>query len=147
MGYCTVERIRQELPARVPPEITDPVIAGLIEEWSRYCDGYVAARYPLPLPLTPPQLEVATRMLVVHDLHVRLGLFRGEPNREHNLWAQAHKILEAIRDGKLPLVGLDGSGNETTPAPSGMPRVVSRDDYRGPMSLSSQARRFGRLPE
>ncbi|MES4792434.1 MAG: hypothetical protein C4321_05085, partial [Chloroflexota bacterium] len=111
-------------------------------EWSRYCDGYVAARYPIPLSTTPPQLEVATRMLVVHDLHVAMGLFRGEPNREHNLWAQAHKILEAIRDGKLPLIG-----EETAQTSSGMPRSVSRDDYRGLMSLKAQTRRFGKLPE
>lgn len=145
--YTTIQRVRQELPARLPPEITDEVISGLIGEWSRYCDGYVAARYPLPLPLTPPQLDIATRMLVVHDLHVRLGLFRGEPNRGHNLWSQAHKILYDIRDGKLPLSLSDGVGEpESAAAPVWRPISVRRDDYQGLMSLEAQNRRFGRLP-
>lgn len=142
--YTSVEAVIAELPPRYDAtRITPETIAAKIEEWSRYCDGYVATRYQLPLPSVPPVLGVACKMLVVHALHVEHGLFRGEPNRQQTLWAQAHDILRGIADGKISLVGVGSTDAATTH----LPLSTTRDGYRGLMSLAAQERRFGRLPK
>lgn len=149
--YTSVEAVMAELPARLPTDLSREDVEALIWQWSRYADGYVANAYAVPLPpypATPGPVALAVRMLVVHDLHVRYGLFRGEPNRTHTLWAQAHEILRAIQKGEIVLTPghLGGEGEPETEGTGvgTVPPLVVRT-YRGRMSWEAQARRFGRI--
>ncbi|MHB1350113.1 MAG: gp436 family protein [Desulfobulbaceae bacterium] len=108
----------------------EALITSQLAKASAEMDGYLGARYALPLA-TPPAILVSTCVdIAVFNMYARR---QGPP--EH--WAARYKnaiaFLTKVAEGKISLGAGDPDGNATAAAPeiSGPPRIFSRDKLSG----------------
>ncbi len=86
-------------------------IASALVDASAEIDGYLAGRYPLPLPTVPaPLVRICCNIARYHLSGA--DVTETDPTRVR--YKDAIRVLEAIRDGKMTL-GLDAAN---TPVPS-----------------------------
>lgn len=141
--YTDPSQIHTYLPLDLPSStLSDTVIQGAIEKWSRYVDDYVAGVYQvpfLPYPQTPGAITVATEMLTVYWLYVMMGMSSEKDDSRQSLWRRAHEILEKIRNLEIVLDvspdATDGVLRSTGPLPIG--------PGNNPMSLARQSLEMG----
>jgi len=137
MSYCTkaqmIERYGEQLLIAVSDRGTSPtgtvddaLVTRAIADAGALIDGYLAARYGLPLASTPQ---------LVADLALRVSIYYAHANtvgdKIKDDYASALKQLREIADGKIRL---DLAGTE--PAASGGGEVIMSDPER---PLSTQA--------
>jgi phage gp36-like protein len=113
----------------------DPQIAQALEDASHEIDGYLAARYRLPLPATPKLLARIACDIAVYRL---LSLRRmGDIEDARRRYEDARRLLEGLSRGVVAL-GLPASlPDDQQPQPSlasasvGSPRVMGRSATEG----------------
>ena len=113
----------------------DPQIAQALEDASYEIDGYLAARYRLPLPATPPLLaRIACDIAVFRLLSLRR---MGDIEDARRRYEDARRLLEGLSRGVVAL-GLPASlPDDQQPQPSlasasvGSPRVMGRSATEG----------------
>lgn len=114
------ERALVELTDRAEPPagaIDAAVLDRAIAEVDALIDGYLAARYDLPLAATPPLVAALAADLVFHRLHAVIV-----PEAVAEAARAARKLLEQIADGR---VRLDLAGAEPAAAPGGVRATAS----------------------
>jgi phage gp36-like protein len=113
----------------------DPQIAQALDDASFEIDGYLAARYKLPLPTVPPLLARIACDIAIYRL---LSLRRmGDIEDARRRYEDARRLLESISKGVVAL-GLPANlPDPQQPQPSlaaasvGSPRVMGRDATGG----------------
>ncbi len=113
----------------------DPQIAQALEDASYEIDGYLAARYRMPLPTIPPLLARIACDIAVYRL---LSLRRmGDIEDARRRYEDARRLLEGLSRGAVAL-GLPASlPDDQQPQPSlasasvGSPRVMGRSATEG----------------
>jgi len=93
----------RELPAQGDP--VDAVAQTALDDASATVDGFIGTRYSTPLGATyPPEIVRVTCEIARYALH---GV--GVPETVRLNYADALRWLRSVADGKLALVGADGS--------------------------------------
>lgn len=93
-------------------------------------DGYLGARYPLPLAETPPIVRKAAVDIAIYNLFSRT---LGAPDERRDRYKDAVAILGNISKGLISLGALDPDG---TPKPSEAPRMTGPGHVFGRDSLT-----------
>ncbi len=129
MAYAALEDLSRlagmprlvELTDRgVPPtgEVDQAVAARALEDASALIDGYLAARYPVPVAPVPEILRRQCAVIAYHLLHVEQA-----PNKVVADWRAAVRWLERLAEGRITLTVGEGA----TVAASGAGRRFTRD--------------------
>jgi len=131
MRYLTRPAIDAAIPANTLIELThdDPaatapdegVLAAVVDSCEELVDGYLRGRHDLPFENVPSIVRSLALDLVRHALYLR----RPEgavPETIKSSYANAIKLLETIRDGRITIGNQDG---KPTPEP-GKIRVRAR---------------------
>jgi phage gp36-like protein len=114
-----------------------PLIDNAIVEATGTVEGYLMARYPLPLSPVPSVISNLTKDMAIYNLMTRVGI--DESSRDKVLIdrnAAAIKFLEKVSKGEI-MIGVPSTSGATSPSVShvGMvsasPAVFSRDKMRG----------------
>lgn len=148
--YCTSEELLEMLNPDMVNHIigegyiSDPqerrqkllaLAAPFVEDACAEVDGYLAKRYPVPLPIPPKVIVKYTKDIAVYNLISRMGVNSGE--REDNYrerYKAALKFLTMAAEGKVAL----GIGAELPDRQAqsgfrleGSPRRFSRGSMKG----------------
>jgi len=114
MVYCGLDDIKGEIPEIRIIELTDDdspnssgsinlsIVNNRIEKACTTVDGYLRARFTLPLPSVPPIIKSLATDLAVYHLYERLT----EMNCTEGMilrYNKAIKMLEKIADGTIPI--------------------------------------------
>lgn len=99
-------------------EVNDTVIAKACEYATETVDGYLRARYVLPLEEVPTLVRNICLQLARYWLYSRRPDGKGFPPNVKDTHAQALKDLERIADGKLHLglTEIGANGDDTLPS-------------------------------
>lgn len=113
----------------------DPQIAQALEDASHEIDGYLAARYRLPLPTTPRLLaRIACDIAIYRLLSLRRMADVEDARRRYE---DARKLLEHLSKGVVSLGMPADLPDDQQPQPSlaaasvGSPRVMGRSATEG----------------
>ncbi|TCB75530.1 DUF1320 domain-containing protein [Acinetobacter sp. ANC 3781] len=106
--------IAQMFPADVP----DPLETSL-QDACEEVDGYLAVRYPLPLPNVPNNLKRLVCDIARYKLH-----FEAAPEVVELRYKVAIDFLKGVRDGKNSLAILDTSNQISDDQPKGRPSTA-----------------------
>ena len=147
--YCTEADIRQILKADLlaqlvsgeavaSPEEAQQLLSIIIEQAisdaGAEIDGYLAARYPVPLSKPPTIISKYAKDLAVYNLVSRIGVGGGD-DRENNYlkrYQYAIKFLEMVAKGTVDL-GISPPAKQAATGfqMTGPQRVFSRDSLKG----------------
>lgn len=148
MAYCTLEEVRcllkeDAINSIIDNEyIEDPeekenklvhLINQAIEDADGEIDGYLASRYPTPIPKVPKVINKYSKDIALYNLFSRAGI--DESERESNYltrYKAAIKFLELVAKGTVNI----GTENIQTQANTGFnvqgsKRLFSRNSMRG----------------
>ena len=114
--------------------IIDPdVVAEVLEDTDAMIDGYVAAKYALPMAEVPPLINALAKDIVIYKLHT----YDPDPKIKEDYKA-AIKSLERISAGsiRLPLAGAAAGSEAGQTGTSGArvtdrPRPFTADSLKG----------------
>jgi len=138
--YCAKADILDLLEEQKLAQLTDDENTGVVNDArvdkaiADACgeiDGYLGARYPLPLAVTPAVVRKCAVDIAVYNLFSRTI---GAPEERRDRYKDAVAILVNISKGVISLGGADPDG---TPKPSEAPRmsgcgnVFGRDSLKG----------------
>jgi len=131
MPYIALEDLRGKIPEKFLTEALDDDGDGVIDAWTdveadaaEMVDAYIATRYPVPVPAPlPPIIKQAALVFAGELCYTRRGV---EDNPFTDQAARAHKTLEAIAKGSIPLqlekTGPTAGAVVTSPATLGGPK-------------------------
>ena len=106
--------IAQMFPADVPNPL-ETALQDACEE----VDGYLAVRYPLPLPNVPNNLKRLVCDIARYKLH-----FEAAPEAVELRYKMAIDFLKGVRDGKNSLAILDSNDQISDDQPKGRPSTA-----------------------
>lgn len=129
MSYCTVQQLEDRYGAEFLTQISDRgqepavepdavLLARAIADADALIDGYLAARYALPLAATPPLLTALALPVALYKAHAHVASEKVRKDFEDAL-----KVLERIASGvvRLDVAGVEpagsGAGGVRTNAP------------------------------
>lgn len=130
MTYATQAQLTERFGERLLVELTDrgevvtdtidsDVVDRALADTDAMIDGYLAARYALPMATVPPLITDLAQVIAIYKLHVF------EPNEKiRKDYEDALRQLREISSGaiKLPIAGLEPAGTGGTGA-----RVTDRE--------------------
>jgi phage gp36-like protein len=137
MSYCTLQNLTDRYGERLLVEISDrgesasdtideALISRAIADADALIDGYLAARYKLPLSTTPA---------IVTDLSQAIAIYKAQARVADEKIAEDYRTaLKTLRDIANGLVKLDVDGVE--PAASGASEVRTNNPER-PLSAAT----------
>lgn len=112
-----------------------PVLERACEHATQTVDGYLRARYRLPLAQTPTIIRNISLQLARHWLYSRRPENKGFPENVKETYKQALKELEAISLGKfhlgLPEIGQGESDDVLPDVPRFQVRAAGKRDLSG----------------
>lgn len=111
------------------------IITAAITDAGAEIDGYLAKRYPVPLPKVPANIAKIAKDIAAYNLVSRIGVGGKENERENTYWERyksAIRFLELLAKGTADL----GITPPTKQAASGFkmsgpPRLFSRNSLKG----------------
>lgn len=119
MTYATLQQLTDRYGLQMLVNLTDraseatgavdtAVIDRALADTDAYIDGWLKARYVLPLAEVPPLLADLAQVIAIWKLHPH----QPDPKIETD-YKDARKTLEAIADGRvrLPVAGVDPLGS------------------------------------
>lgn len=126
--YATATEARAEVAAAYFPAATaDALIDRALQDNAALIDGYLAARYTLPLSSWPGALRRCNAILAAYDMAHARGFDAGGVGswirQQRDWWV---KWLEQVRDGRLSPPGIV----DATPGEDAGPEALS-DEPRG----------------
>lgn len=139
-GYVTISQMVERFGEAALVQLTDraeplarvideTVLGRAIADASAMVDGYIAARYPLPLAAVPPLLVGITAALAYANLHTRTV-----PDKVAEDARVALRALQDIARGLVQLnagtVAVPAQASPQSVAVAGSDRVFSRDTLR-----------------
>ena len=101
-----------------PADVPDPLETSL-QDACEEVDGYLAVRYPLPLPNVPNNLKRLVCDIARYKLH-----FEAAPEVVELRYKVAIDFLKGVRDGKNSLAILDTSNQISDDQPKGRPSTA-----------------------
>jgi len=101
-----------------PSDVPDPLETSL-QDACEEVDGYLAVRYPLPLPNVPNNLKRLVCDIARYKLH-----FEAAPEVVELRYKVAIDFLKGVRDGKNSLAILDTSNQISDDQPKGRPSTA-----------------------
>ncbi len=110
--YTTASKVKSELPAEIPAQLTDPVIEQYIFDASRKIDAGLSGLYPTPFPgieqnpATPGLIERLCRKLALSESLIFLGTLN-QMELNPLLEERAMAELDRIRKGELRIAGFE----------------------------------------
>lgn len=138
--YCTKADILDLLEEQKLVQLTDDENTGAVNDArvdkaiadaSGEIDGYLGARYPLPLPVTPVIIRKCAVDIAIYNLFSRT---LGAPEERRDRYKDAVAFLGKVASGGISIGAGDPDG---TPKPSEAPRmsgggnVFGRDSLKG----------------
>ena len=139
-SYCTVDEIRAFMVEDELIQVTDDAGIGEVNvaivmlaltSAATEIDGYLSARYALPLPDSQVGLlNTLNRDMAIHHLYLRKI---GSPDHVKDQYERAVKLLSKIAEGKMGL----GPEDPEPPAEADIPEfesspaVFGRDNMKG----------------
>lgn len=127
-----------------------------ITRWSNYIDDRIRIKYKVPFPdypYAPGVLETIAMYLVIHNIYVYNGLYRGAKDEdESSYYGMAERLLKQIVSGeiqlktewKLPLVDANGNVVGVENVTIGLTGNIIVQTYtENPMSMANQDKEFG----
>jgi len=138
-SYCTVEDITGAMDVDELIQLTDDADVGAVDAAkvtaaiTQACteiDGYLAARYALPLPTVPGILTTMAMDIAIYRLYLRR---MGPPEHRADQYKNAVKLLGKIAEGKIGLGPEDPEppSQADTPEFDSSPAVFGRGNMRG----------------
>lgn len=136
--YCAKADILDLLEEQLLVQLTDDEGTGAVNDArvdkaiADACgevDGYLGARYPLPLPTTPVIIRKCAVDIAIYNLFSRTV---GAPEERRSRYKDAVAFLAKVASGAISLGAGDPDG---TPRPSEAPRMASADSVYGRESL------------
>lgn len=126
--YATATEARAEVaPAYFPTSVPDALINKALQDNAALIDGYLAARYALPLSAWPGALRRCNAILAAFDVSHARGFDAGGVGSwirsQRDWWL---KWLGDVRDGRLALPGIVDSAASGDVGPEAL-----SDDPRG----------------
>lgn len=136
-AYTTQAELIERYGSRALIELTDDdgdgqidaaVVDRAIADASATIDGYLAARYALPLAAVPPLLVTIAAAIAFYQLHRH-----GAPEKVAKDYDDARRLLADISRGtvKLDLAGAEPAASSDGPQVEGPARIFSRDSLGG----------------
>lgn len=124
------EELVQLTDRQVPPAgtVDGTVIGKALADADALIDGYLAARYAIPITPSPPLLVKLAADVARYFLH---GKSATETVRQ--AYEDALKVLQEIARG---LAVVPGASTPAGPSPSGAPAVLAPERRLGPETLS-----------
>lgn len=111
------------------------IIGAAIEDAGAEIDGYLAKRYPVPLPKVPASISKIAKDIAAYNLVSRIGVGGKENDRENTYWERyksAIRFLELLAKGTVDLGITPPTKQAATGFQiSGPPRLFSRDSLKG----------------
>ncbi|MBN9078193.1 MAG: hypothetical protein BGN87_06245 [Rhizobiales bacterium 65-79] len=137
MSYCTLQNLTDRYGERLLVEISDrgesasdtideALISRAIADADALIDGYLAARYKLPLSTTPAIVTDLSQAIAIYKAHARVA--------DEKIAEDYRTALKTLRDIANGLVKLDVDGVE--PAASGASEVRTNNPER-PLSAAT----------
>lgn len=133
MAYATAADLaRLALPARALTGIASADQDAALQAASSLADGYLAARYTLPLLAWNDDLRRAVSLIAAYDLMTRRGYSPEGGDEQLRLrYEDAIRWLEQVGKGAISPVGLEESPPNPTPAPGDSGPVIAERPLRG----------------
>lgn len=133
MAYATAADLaRLALPARALTGILLTDQGAALEAASSLADGYLAARYTLPLLAWGDDLRRAVSLIAAYDLMTRRGYSPEGGDEQLRLrYEDAIRWLEQVSKGTISPVGLEESPPSATPPPGDSGPVIAERPLRG----------------
>lgn len=137
--YCAKADILDLLEERLLIQLTDDENAGAVNDArvdkaiADACgeiDGYLGARYPLPLPVTPAIIRKCAVDIAIYNLFSRT---LGAPEERRDRYKDAIAFLAKVATGGISIGAGDPDG---TPKPSEAPRMTGGRNVMGRERLS-----------
>jgi len=132
MAYCTLEDLEKIMPEQDLIELTDDDVPAAvivtanvdkaIADAGELIDGYLRARYSLPLTPAPGLINTLACDIAVYRLYARRVKLT-PPEGVSERYKNALKLLDLIQKGEITL----GDGGAQTPEASGDSVSVSAD--------------------
>jgi phage gp36-like protein len=137
MAYITLtelierfgEPTMQQLADRDGDDVIDADVADrAIADADAVIDGYLGARYELPLASTPPMLTPIAADIVFYKLHPH-----GAPEEARLNYDRSIRMLEGLSKGtiRLDVEGAEPDAPGQRPETEGPERTFSRDSMKG----------------
>jgi len=138
--YCTLDDIKEQIPADELISLTDDADAGIIDtsvtdravaDADAEIDGYCGKRYAVPFVTVPPVIRKLSVDIAIYNLFARR---QGAPEDRKDRYKSAVKFLENVARG---LVSLGEDDPDSTPSDVQKPkisfsgRIYSRDKLAG----------------
>ena len=101
-----------------PADVPDPLETAL-QDACEEVDGYLAVRYPLPLPNVPNNLKRLVCEIARYKLY-----FEEAPEATEVRYRMAIDFLKGVRDGKNSLAILDSNDQISDDQPKGKPSTM-----------------------
>jgi phage gp36-like protein len=101
-----------------PADVPDPLETAL-QDACEEVDGYLAVRYPLPLPNVPNNLKRIVCEIARYKLY-----FEEAPEATEVRYRMAIDFLKGVRDGKNSLAILDSNDQISDDQPKGRPSTA-----------------------
>lgn len=131
MAYCTQAELETRYSTALLVEVSDraavptglidaALVARAIADADALIDGYLKARYALPLSATPPLVKDLSQRVAIYYAHANVASQKIKDDYE--------QALKQLRDVASGLIALDAAGAD--PAPSGASEVVTNDPER-----------------
>lgn len=132
MAYATAADLaRLALPARALTGIPLDDQNAAIDAASAVADGYLAARYTLPLLAWGEDLKRAVSLMAAYDLMTRRGYSPEGGDEQLRLrYEDAIRWLEQVGKGTISPVGLAESPPSATPAPGDSGPIIAARPLR-----------------
>lgn len=118
-------------------ELVGPIIDAAIADADGEIDGYLAARYSVPLVSVPKMINKCSKDIAVYNLFSRIGIDEGSDQKTYlTRYEQAIKYLTMVAEGKVSLGLEPGSGGSSAAGSVGFTvksnsRLFSRESMRG----------------
>jgi len=146
--YCSIEEVRKTikddaLNALIGDEYIEdeaereqkiiPIIEEAIKDADGEIDGYLAKRYPIPLPSPPKVINKFSKDIAVYNLFSRIGIDEGEKESNYlTRYKAAIRFFENVAKGIVDL----GISDNTQRANTGFSvnsnaRIFSRNSMNG----------------
>jgi len=111
MAYCTLDDLLEEIDSSILVELTDDLVtptgeidtdavASAIERAASIIDGYVGARYTVPLDTVTETITTLSEDIAIYTLFSRRI---SVPKQWHDRFELAMSFLKAVADGNADL--------------------------------------------
>lgn len=133
MAYATAADLaRLALPARALTGILLADQDAALDAASALADGYLAARYTLPLLAWGDDLRRTVSLIAAYDLMTRRGYSPEGGDEQLRLrYEDGMKWLEQVSKGTINPTGFEESPPSATPAPGDSGPVIAERPLRG----------------